>query len=134
MDAAEVNGGNAEVVSNLENISNSKSTESPTDSNDKIPPMKEIENDLNGEVKVTPKKVTLGKRKMRKSKANSTSTIESGTKPRTRGPKRKLSERDDISSEESSEFNGFDAQGPDSEETGSHVLKKLIGNYKTVIV
>ncbi|KOC60343.1 F-box/LRR-repeat protein 7 [Habropoda laboriosa] len=43
-----------------------------------------------------------------------------------KGRKRKLSEPDDLSSEESMEFNGFDTQGDNEMEPGSHVLKKLI--------
>ncbi|CAL7943718.1 unnamed protein product [Xylocopa violacea] len=43
-----------------------------------------------------------------------------------KGRKRKLSEPDGLTSEESTEFNGFDIQGDSELEPGSHVLKKLI--------
>ncbi|XP_046625794.1 uncharacterized protein LOC124307777 isoform X3 [Neodiprion virginianus] len=133
MDAADVNGGNAEVVPNLEKVANSKANES-TELGDAIDISKEEDAEVNGDLKITPKKGTLGKRKMRKSKANSTSIIESGSKPKTRGRKRKLSERENVSSEESTEFNGFDVQGAENEEPGSHVLKKLIAEAESADV
>ncbi|XP_046749146.1 uncharacterized protein LOC124412951 isoform X1 [Diprion similis] len=133
MDAADVNGGNAEVVPNLEKVANSKANES-TDLGDATDASKEEDAEVNGDLKITPKKGTLGKRKMRKSKANSTSIIESGSKPKTRGRKRKLSERENVSSEESTEFNGFDVQGVGNEEPGSHVLKKLIAEAESADV
>ncbi|OAD62339.1 F-box/LRR-repeat protein 7 [Eufriesea mexicana] len=43
-----------------------------------------------------------------------------------KGRKRKLSELDDVSSEESMGFNGFDLQGANEIEPARHVLKKLI--------
>lgn len=132
-----MNGGNAEAPredSNLENSdaivltaetrdSLSNKTQSTADGNAEA-------QEVNGDVKGSSKKpgaVSL-RRKMRKSKANSTSTVESdGTETLGVGSrKRKHSEFDDASSEDS-EFNGFDSQVLELQ-PGSLVLKKLIGS------
>ncbi|XP_011635618.1 uncharacterized protein LOC105426197 isoform X1 [Pogonomyrmex barbatus] len=85
--------------------------------------------EINGELKGSPRKhsTPFPRRKMRKFKANSTGTMEvdSAETPGTKERKRKLSEYEDASSEDSEEFNGFDAQGLELQ-PGSHVLKKLI--------
>ncbi|XP_012256554.2 titin homolog [Athalia rosae] len=132
MDVVDLNGGNAELMPNLEKLSNPNTIENdPLDIGDDMIGQDEEDSEVNGEVKNSGKKGTPGKRKMRKSKANSTSTIESGTKPKTRGQKRKLSEREEVSSEESMEFNGFDVQSSGTEETSSHILKKLIAEAES---
>ncbi|XP_012278875.1 uncharacterized protein LOC105698850 isoform X2 [Orussus abietinus] len=132
MDGADVNGGNAEVARddpNLENVGVPDSQEESLDASSESPKMDEQE--VNGDLKGTIKKGSPGvRRKLRKFKANSTSTIESD-KPKTRGRKRKLSEPDDASSEGSAEFNGFDAQGTEDLEPGNHVLKKLIAEAES---
>ncbi|XP_014599201.1 PREDICTED: muscle M-line assembly protein unc-89 isoform X5 [Polistes canadensis] len=86
----------------------------------------EVNGDLKGSVKKNP--ATTVKTKLRKFKANSTSSIENdiNLSITREGRKRKLSEPDDASSEESIGFNGFDLQGADELDTGSHVLRKLI--------
>ncbi|XP_031830466.2 uncharacterized protein LOC116426104 isoform X1 [Nomia melanderi] len=126
MDGASVNGGNADEVrenSNLEMTEMLEFEEMPIKVESTI---KMDCQEVNGDVKSSPKKSPppVVRRKLRKFKANSTSTIESDTS--TKGRKRKLSEPDDVSSEESMEFNGFDVQGDNEMETGSHVLRKLI--------
>ncbi|XP_070166906.1 titin homolog [Polyergus mexicanus] len=134
MDGANVNGGNAEVSredSNLESGDGGDTTMPMEDS----PSSKAVADDadnnaqeVNGDLKGSPKKhgSPFPRRKMKKFKANSTSTIESdATEPlATRGRKRKFSELEDVSSEDS-EFNGFDSKGLELQ-PGSHVLKKLI--------
>lgn len=132
--AADVNGGNAESDPNLEKldtVENLKTSDSIESSGDKVAVKEEGDSEVNGELKNTTTKLITGKRKMRKSDANNSnaSNIEDSPKPKTRGQKRKLSEREDVSSEESTEFNGFAIQSTENEESGSHVLKKLIGNY-----
>lgn len=127
MDGASVNGGNADEVRENSNL---EMTEMPEyeQMQIKVEPTIKMEcQEVNGDIKSSSKKSPppVVRRKLRKFKANSTSTIESDTS--TKGRKRKLSEPDDVSSEESMEFNGFDVQGDNEMETGSHVLRKLIG-------
>lgn len=139
MDGANLNGGNAEVSredSNLESgdggvtavtvpmedtLSN-KTTAGNADTQE-----------VNGDLKSSPKKhgPPFPRRRMKKLKANS---IESdATEPLgTRGRKRKFSELEDGSSEDS-EFNGFDSKGVELQ-PGSHVLKKLIGNILYYVI
>lgn len=83
--------------------------------------------EVNGELRGPPRKygAQLSRRKMRKFKANSMES-DAMEAPGTRGRKRKLSEYEDASSEDSEEFNGFDSQGVELQ-PGSNVLKKLIG-------
>lgn len=137
MDGANVNGGNAEVSredSNLESgdvgdttvpmegSPSNKAAAGDADSNAQ---------EVNGDLKGSPKKhgSPFPRRKVKKLKTNSTSTMESdATEPLgTRGRKRKFSELEDGSSEDS-EFNGFDSKL--ESQPGSHVLKKLIGNIR----
>ncbi|KAL2725322.1 nucleolar protein dao-5 isoform X1 [Vespula squamosa] len=137
MDGTNVNGGNAKVardVSNLNSVSmpDLQESENKTAVADTVADTatdmdgQEVNGDLKGSSKKTPS--TAVKTKLRKFKANSTSSIENDVSLSTTrgGRKRKLSEPDDASSEESTEFNGFDLQGIDEFDTGSHVLKKLI--------
>lgn len=135
MDGANVNGGNAEESredSNLESggdgggvtaVLMEDSLSNKTTAADA--------QEVNGDLKSSSKKhdAPFPRRKMRKLKANSTSTVESdATEPLgTRGRKRKFSELEDSS--EDSEFNGFDSKGLELQ-PGSHVLKKLIGSIR----
>ncbi|XP_076247077.1 uncharacterized protein LOC143187029 isoform X2 [Calliopsis andreniformis] len=128
MEEANVNGGNAEEAREIPNL---ETTASMPDLQETLV-KEEIVMDgeeLNGDLTDSPKKsgstTPIVKRKLRKFKANSTSTIENDTV--MKGRKRKLSEPDDLSSEESTGFNGFDAQGGNDLVPGSQVLKKLIG-------
>lgn len=130
MDGTNVNGGNADVARaeepNLETVTMpdiQEPQDKPADVEIKLEPQ-----EVNGDIKGSPKKGSSPtvRRKLRKFKANSTSTIETDTTLDAKGRKRKLSEPDDVSSEDSTEFNGFDAQGANEMEPGSHVLKKLI--------
>ncbi|XP_015438434.1 PREDICTED: uncharacterized protein LOC107193494 isoform X1 [Dufourea novaeangliae] len=126
MDGANVNGGNAEEARdnpNLELIGMSEIEETQVKVESiAIMDGQEVNGDVKGSSKRSPTPVV--RRKLRKFKANSTSTIESDTSTKER--KRKLSELDDVSSEESMEFNGFDAQWANEMEPGSNVLRKLI--------
>ncbi|XP_012225397.2 uro-adherence factor A isoform X2 [Linepithema humile] len=135
MDGANVNGGNAEAPREDSNLENSDATVLTAETRDSLSSKTQSSADgnaeaqeVNGDVKGSSRKpgaVSL-RRKMRKSKANSTSTVESdgaetlGVSTR----KRKHSEFDDASSEDS-EFNGFDSQVLELQ-PGSLVLKKLI--------
>lgn len=140
MDGANLNGGNAEVSREDSNLESGDGGV--------IPPMEDSSSktaaggnadsqEVNGDLKGSGKKhgAAFPRRKMRKLKANSTSTTESSDAPEplgTRGRKRKFSELDDGSSEDS-EFNGFDSKGIELQ-PGSHVLKKLIGNIRYCVV
>ncbi|EFN74524.1 F-box/LRR-repeat protein 7 [Camponotus floridanus] len=130
MDGANLNGGNAEISredSNLESGDGGvtvpmEDSSSKTAAGGNADPQ-EVNGDLKGSAK---KHAPFPRRKMKKLKANSTSTAESDAPEPlgTRGRKRKFSELDDGSSEDS-EFNGFDSKGIELQ-PGSHVLKKLI--------
>lgn len=141
-----MNGGNAEVAredSNLETVCAMDSQEELSQPTDAINVREDVlglakgikmdDQEVNGDLKGSRKKgdTPMVRRKLRKFKANSTSTIESDVKPEIRERKRKLSEPDALSSEESTEFNGFDAQGSENLEPGSHVLKKLIAEAES---
>lgn len=148
MDGANVNGGNAAVpreVSNLESGGDGGGgasaavvpmVETP-DSSDKAQLTAGGNADaqeINGELRGSPRKrgpgASIPRKKMRKFKANSTGAMEidAAEAPGTRGRKRKLSEYEDASSEDS-EFNGFDSHGLELQ-PGSHVLNKLIGKIR----
>ncbi|XP_043283732.1 uncharacterized protein [Venturia canescens] len=138
----EVNGGNAEVARDEPNLENVETPMNETTNNDSLDgnntntltsiKMEETPTEVNGDVKTTKKKLTPGaKRKLRKIKANSTGNSDTDVKPHTRGQKRKVSEPDDLSSEDSAEFNGFDTKVLDSTEPGSHVLQKLIAEAES---
>lgn len=138
MEVVDVNGGNAEAAnenSNLENVANTlnilqDSEESIIDDFKMEPP------DTTDDIKLSPPKTSspasspAAKRKLRKFKANSTSSNETDLSPKLlKGRKRKFSELDDLSSEESIEFTGFDHHESDEVQTfRNHVLQKLIGN------
>lgn len=130
-----MNGGNAEVARdepNLETRNDETMPESQRetiddDTTSNVVKMEEG-SEVNGDVKSPKKKGTpVFRRKLRKFKVNSTSNAETDAKPHTRGQKRKVSEPDDVSSEDSTEFNGFDTQVMETVETGTQVLQKLIG-------
>lgn len=145
MDGANVNGGNAAVsreVPNLESGDGGGASDGAAvvpmaetqDSSDKVQLTaggNAEAQEINGELRGSPRKrgsgTSLPRRRMRKFKANSTGAMEidAAEAPGTRGRKRKLSEYEDASSEDS-EFNGFDSQGLELQ-PGSHVLNKLIG-------
>ncbi|XP_033331741.2 uncharacterized protein LOC117223527 isoform X1 [Megalopta genalis] len=126
MDGANVNGGNADEARETPNLEMTEIPELP-EMQIKVEVTGKMEcQEVNGDIKASPKTspILVARRKLRKFKANSTSTPESDTS--TKGRKRKLSEPDNVSSEESMEFNGFDTQGDNEMEPGSHVLRKLI--------
>ncbi|XP_072756087.1 uncharacterized protein [Anoplolepis gracilipes] len=131
MDGANVNGGNAEVTredSNLESGDGGVTTVPMEESfSDKTSAANADTQEVNGDLKGSSKKhgAPFPRRKMKKLKTNSTSTIESDAMGplETRGRKRKFSELEDSS--EDSEFNGFDSKGLELQ-PGSHVLRKLI--------
>ncbi|KMQ93271.1 f-box lrr-repeat protein 7 [Lasius niger] len=131
MDGANVNGGNAEESredSNLESGGGDGGGVTAVLMEDSLSKTTAADaQEVNGDLKSSSKKhdAPFPRRKMRKLKANSTSTVESdATEPLgTRGRKRKFSELEDSS--EDSEFNGFDSKGLELQ-PGSHVLKKLI--------
>ena len=129
MDSADINGGNAEVAcesSNLETVEQPE--KQPEDPEEPMEGVLEVEQEINGDLQDASKSSSSPpRRNLRKSKANSTSTIESDAKPKMKGRKRKLS-GPDISSEESTDFNGFDSHCFNSSEAGNLVLQKLIGN------
>nr|XP_033193593.1 uncharacterized protein LOC117158613 isoform X2 [Bombus vancouverensis nearcticus] len=128
MDGINVNGGNADGAREDPNLE-AGSVPNLQETQVKVDTPKMDEQDVNGDIRNSPKKgmeINV-RRKLRKFKANSTSTIESDSTLNTKGRKRKLSEPDDLSSEESMEFNGFDIQGDNEVELASRVLKKLIG-------
>ncbi|XP_015587032.1 uncharacterized protein LOC107263886 isoform X2 [Cephus cinctus] len=134
MEGADVNGGNVEVARedpNLDILDTPGLQEEVV--SQKSDSGKMDEQEINGDVKIAIKRETTpsARRKLRKFKANSTSTMETDSKPQTRGYKRKLSDPDENSSEESTEFNGFDSQGIEHTDTGSHVLKKLIAEAES---
>lgn len=130
MDGANVNGGNADEARENPNLE-ADSMPDLQEAQDKVETATKMDGqEVNGDIKGSSKKGTAllnVRRKLRKFKAMSTSTIESDTTLNTKGRKRKVSEPDDLSSEESMGFNGFDVQGGNETEPGSHVLKKLIG-------
>lgn len=134
-----MNGGNAETPrddSNLE-ISGTDATLLTESQNSacKTPPIvggNADAQELNGDLKASSRKpgAPTTRRKLRKFKTNSTGTVEIDMEIHgTRGRKRKLSELDGASSEDSMEFTGFDLQGIGEIQPASHVLKKLIGTY-----
>lgn len=147
MDGANVNGGNAAVpreVSNLESGGDGDSGGSAGGGAAAVPMLETQDEkaqltaggnadaqEINGELRGSPRKrgpgTSVPRKKLRKFKANSTGgmEIDAAETPGTRGRKRKLSEHEDGSSEDS-EFNGFDSQGLELQ-PGSHVLNKLIG-------
>ena len=99
MDGVNVNGGNADEARDNPNLE-AGSMPDLQETQDKVETtIKADSQEVNGDVKGSPKK----------------------------GRKRKLSEPDDVSSEESMEFTGFDIQGANELQRGSYVLKKLIG-------
>ncbi|XP_076638788.1 uncharacterized protein LOC143350607 isoform X1 [Colletes latitarsis] len=128
MDGANVNGGNADEARENPNLESGSMPELQEAQETVETTIQMDGQEVNGDIKGPSKKspTPIVRRKLRKFKANSTSTIESDTTLDTKGRKRKLSEPDDVSSEDSMEFNGFDAQGANDFEPGSHVLRKLI--------
>ncbi|XP_011881768.1 PREDICTED: uncharacterized protein LOC105569705 isoform X2 [Vollenhovia emeryi] len=143
MDGANVNGGNAAVPREDPNLESgggggaaSGAAVVPMDTQDSSEKAQLLAatgnadaQEVNGELRGSPRKhgTPLPRRRIRKFKANSTGAMESDTAeaPGTRGRKRKFSEYEDASSEDSEEFNGFDPQGLELQ-PGSHVLNKLI--------
>lgn len=131
MDSVAVNGGNAEVACegfNLE-IVEQPEKQSEKKSEEPMEVVQENVREVNGDVKDIS---SPGKRNLRKTKANSTSTVESDAKPKMKGRKRKLSEPD-INSEDSVDFSGFDRHGFNNSQSGNLVLQKLIGNFRTIL-
>ncbi|XP_076172948.1 uncharacterized protein LOC143149451 isoform X2 [Ptiloglossa arizonensis] len=127
MDGANVNGGNADEARENPNLETGSMPELQETQDNVETTTKMDGQEVNGDIKGSSKKsTTASSRKLHKFKANSTSIIESDTTLDIKGRKRKLSEIDDASSEESMEFNGFDIQGANELEPGRHVLRKLI--------
>ncbi|XP_015117956.1 uncharacterized protein LOC107041748 isoform X2 [Diachasma alloeum] len=128
---SDTNGGNAEVArteSNLQAIVESKLMAEQTLNSDKLQSAKKMDEDeVNGEDKSVGKKLeSAGKRRMRQSKSNSTSSVEADAKPKAKGVKRKLLEPDGINEDESAEFVGFSSESIIIIETGLQILQKLI--------
>ncbi|XP_012149147.1 uncharacterized protein LOC100881143 isoform X2 [Megachile rotundata] len=130
MDGVNVNGGNANEARADPNLE----AESMPDLHEmqiKIEPTIKVESqEVNGDIMGSARKGMIPhiREELSKFKADSTSTTESDdTIFNTKGRKRKHSDTDDVSSEESVEFNGFDIQGTNELQPGSHILKKLIG-------
>ena len=132
-----MNGGNAEVAreeSNLENVVEMPELKDDIIDNTTTLAKTEESSEVNGDIKSPKKKGTpVFRRKLRKFKANSTSDADTDAKPLTRGQKRKPSDPDEISSEDSAEFNGFDSQVIGNTTTGTQVLQKLIGNISIAV-
>ncbi|KAK0163562.1 hypothetical protein PV327_007231 [Microctonus hyperodae] len=129
----DINGGNAEVARDdsdpivieapvpelSETVENQENT---------VEEVKMDEQEVNGDVKSVSNKKSvtpIARRKLRKSKANSTSNIEIDEEPKGKGQKRKLSEPDAINSDESIDFNGFDITRNINEQS-VEILQKLI--------
>lgn len=149
MDSTNVNGGNAEVSQEDSNLnesigSSSNSVVLPGDtpvtpietqhSTGKVSPTEAGNADtqeVNGDFKSSFMKrptTPSSRKKHLKFKANSASTFESDTEMmETRVNKRKFVDLDDVSSDDSLGFSGFDLQ-LHSEMRGTSILKKLIGN------
>ncbi|XP_063977307.1 uncharacterized protein LOC135162594 isoform X2 [Diachasmimorpha longicaudata] len=134
MDVQEVsdtNGGNAEVARtkpNLEEMVDTKVMADQTLNSDNSQSARKMDKDeVNGEDKSIGKKLESAvKRRMRKSKSNSTSSVEADAKPKSKGVKRKLLEPDVINDDDSGEFIGFSSESLMIIETGLEILQKLI--------
>ncbi|XP_054015202.1 uncharacterized protein LOC128896072 isoform X1 [Hylaeus anthracinus] len=131
MDDANVNGGNADEARENPNLETGSMPELQ-ETQDNVETTAKIDGqEVNGDIKGSSKKSPIVRRKMRKFKANSTSTIESDTPLDTKGRKRKLSEPDDASSDESMEVYGFDVQEAKNVQLRIHILRKLIAEAET---
>lgn len=158
MDDTNVNGGNAEVPREDSNLNVSIDGGSggdgvvlPSDTTPTIPVEAQHPSgkespseggnaeaqEVNGDLKSTFKKRPVSpssRKKQLKFKANFASTLESDVEMgETRLNKRKLTEVDDGSSDDSLGFSGFDLQVI-SEMRSSNILKKLIGNIHIVML
>jgi hypothetical protein len=134
MDAFDFNGGNGQITrgdSNLENVMVSVSSENQFFEEEN----KLISEEVNGDLKTIHVKKNispLSKKRLRKFKTSPNITEDTykslfvSVSPNLN--KRKTSDIDDVSSGESEEFNGFDLKDPEIFESGSIILKKLIGN------
>lgn len=134
-----MNGGNAEevarLVSNLE-TANSQTTDSPTKQQQlqEKPAEKHYQGlgsiedvELNGEAKGN----ATSPRKLRKVKAKSTGAMEVATTPianKGRGRKRKASGPEEVLSDDSGDFLGFDVQDAENIGSGYNIIIQLIGN------
>ena len=131
MDGANVNGGNADGAREEPNL-DAASMPNVQASQVKVESATQMDGqDVNGDIKSSLKKGMELNVKRKQFDADSNSIVESDTILNTKGCKRKLSELDDLNSEESMEFNGFDTRDYNEVEQASHILKKLIGigNY-----
>lgn len=131
--AGDINGGNAEVarddsgpiVIEAPVPELSETVENQENTGEEV---KMDEQEVNGDVKSVSNKKSvtpIARRKLRKSKANSTTNIEIDQEPKVKGQKRKLSEPDAINSDESIDFNGFDITRNINEQS-VEILQKLI--------
>lgn len=136
MEVVEMNGGNAEVArtkSNLEVVAVDSMADDKL-GGDKLPIAPKMDDDeVNGDDKTGVKKVDGVKRRMRKSKSNSTSSVEADAKPKVKGVKRKISEPDGINDDDGDEFIGFSPESITIIETGLAILQKLIGEYSLLL-
>lgn len=138
----EMNGGNATVevariVPNLQTAAvNSQTTaaDSPTTKQDKPAAEKQHVLGLGSveEVEVNGSEVkgnATSPRKLRKVKAKSTGAMEVATAPiaKARGRKRKASEPEDVLSDESADFLGFDVHDAENIGSGFNIIQQLIG-------
>ncbi|XP_017881306.1 uncharacterized protein LOC108625648 isoform X2 [Ceratina calcarata] len=126
MDGANVNGGNADEAGENPNLEIS-SMPDPQGIQIKVDVAEEMDGqEVNGDIKGALKRgMSLYVNRMHKLKVSFISIVDSNKLLFTKGLKRKHSEQDDLSSEESM-FNGFDLQGDTELQPGSHILKKLI--------
>ncbi|XP_043509426.1 uncharacterized protein LOC122528414 isoform X3 [Frieseomelitta varia] len=126
MDGANVNGGNADGAREEPNL-DAASMPNVQASQTKVESATQMDGqDVNGDIKSSLKKGMEVNVKRKQFDADSNSIVESDTMLNTKGCKRKLSELDDLNSEESMEFNGFDTRDYNEVEQASHILKKLI--------
>ena len=135
MDGANMNGGNADGAREEPNL-DAASMPNVQASQTKVELATQMDGqDVNGDIKSSLKKGMEVNVKRKQFDADSNSIVESDTMLNTKGCKRKLSELDDLNSEESMEFNGFDTRDYNEVEQASHILKKLIGigNYNVQV-
>ncbi|XP_074111840.1 uncharacterized protein LOC141535672 [Cotesia typhae] len=125
-------------------VSIKESNSAAHDSNKMDDQDKEVNGDVKG-VSVSKKSIVtpVSKRKLRKVKANSTSTVESepqdssvvntNSSSRTRNQKRKLSEPDNHSSDDSEDFLGFDSSEFLKPNPAVEILKRLIAQAEAEV-
>lgn len=141
---ADVNGGNAEVactttdqrVTDEGPATTQKSDEIQNQDKNTTDHVKMDDQEINGDSKGNNNKKSIntpmGKRQLRRSKTNSTNTIESNQEGKTKNLKRKQSEPDPITSDDSMDFHGFDVNSTEIMQPGSEILRKLIAEAEAL--